>query len=250
MMGGDEPVSRVIGPRRALPGTRAVVGALLVTVAAVGTFALATGGDDGPSTRYAVATHDLAPGDVIGPEDVALVAIDLPPAQAGSAFTAVAGLEGSVMRGPLARDAILTRAGLERAADAPESRYREVSFAVPRARALDGDIVPGDLVDVVSSTDLDTLVLTERATVIAVSDAEDGALVDGADVVLTLALPDAAEAVAVAHGGARGELSVLRATRVDDHLPARYRPGATTDGHADGVSDAPATATPASGKGA
>ncbi len=221
------PVSRVIRPRRSLPGTRAVVGGLLVSLAALGTFVVATGGSDEPAQRYAVATHDLAPGELIGPGDLALVAIDLPPAQAAAAFTSVAGLEGSVVRGPVAGEAILTQSSIERpGAGADLGRYREVSFAVPRARALDGAITVGDRVDVIASTDADALVLTEQATVIAVSDAGDGAFADGAEVVLTLALPDPAEAVAVAHGGAQGELTVLRANRVEDSLPGRYRPGA------------------------
>jgi hypothetical protein len=207
-----------------------VVGALLVTVAAVGSFALATGGDHAPSTSFAVASHDLAPGDVVGADDLALVPVDLPAAQAATAFPSVVGLDGAVVRGPVSRGAILTRATLEQAPSSglEVTRYREVSFAVPGARALDGAIAAGDVVDVLSSTDLDTLVLAERATVIAVSENDDGALVDGRDVVLTLALPDAAVAVAVAHGGARGELSVLRSTRAEDHLPVRYRPGAAT----------------------
>jgi Flp pilus assembly protein CpaB len=225
-----------------------VVGGLLVSLAALGSFAVATGGREEPAQRYVVTTRDLAPGDLIGPGDVTLVAIDLPAAQAAAAFTTDAGLEGSVVRGPVAGDAILSRASLERpAAGTDLSRFREVSLAVPRARALDGAIAPGDVVDVVASTDLDTLVLTERATVIAVSDGGDGAFAEGADVILTLALPDPAEAIAVAHGGARGELTVLRSNRVEDSLPGRYRPGAPTAGAppvGPPAGGAPATATP------
>jgi hypothetical protein len=222
------------------------VGGLLVTLAALGTFVVATGGSDEPATRYAVAARDLAPGELIGPGDVALVAIDLPAAQAASAFTSVSGLEGAVTRGPVAGDALLTRASIERpAAAAGPGRYREVSFSLPRARALDGAIVAGDLLDVVSSTDADTVVIAERATVIAVSDGGDGAFADGADVIITLALPDPAEAIAVAHGGASGDLTVLRSNRAADALPGRYRPGAPpTPGPAAPAPPAGPAATP------
>ena len=57
--GGRRPARG--GVRRALPGGRAVAGGLLVAVAAVGAFAVASG-DDRPSTTYLVAAAAVPAG--------------------------------------------------------------------------------------------------------------------------------------------------------------------------------------------
>lgn len=234
-------VTRVIRPPRHLPGTRAVLGGLLVTVAAVATFVVATGGETGPHDRYVVAKHVLSPGTVIGPDDLAVVALDLPPAQGAVAFTDIDELRGAVARGTIGPDELIDRTDVALPAVLGEAppRYREVSFAVPRARALDGAFSVGDRVDVVASSKTETTVVTAGATVIAVSGGRNDSLTGNGDLVITLAVGDGRAAIAVAHGGANGELSVLRATRADNELPASYKPASTT-------SLAPATTAPAS----
>lgn len=201
-----------------------MLGALLITGAAVAAYATAAGGEDAPRVRYAVAAHELAPGALLSADDVTLVAIDLPVEQAASAFLDPAALEGAVSRGPIAAGAIVTTADvspLSGVADQPTTS-RDVSFSVPRARALLGALEPGDRVDVVSSVDDVTEVLVQRALVIATSAEADRSLVVSDDLVITLALPTGAEALAVAHGAAAGELTVLRSTRATDALPSRF----------------------------
>jgi hypothetical protein len=75
---------------------------------------------------------------------------------------------------------------------------------------------------VVSADDHSTVVLVQHALVLDASGTDADALVVSDDVVITLALPSAADALAVAHGGAHGELTVIRSTRAEDDLPERY----------------------------
>lgn len=245
---------RRIRTHRELPSGRAVVGALLVSLAAVATYLVARGSDRAPSSTFVVATRELAPGDVLEPSDLAVVALDLPPAVAAAAFEQPHELHAAVTRGPVAAGSLLTTAvvaidaraahaghdavgsdalGRDAAGDepggagAPAERYREVSFAVPSARALMGDLEPGDRVDVVSTFDARTTVVVQRAVVLAASAGGDDAMVMSDEVVVTLALDDAADALAVAHGAAVGELTVLRSTRAGDELPEAV--GATVE---------------------
>lgn len=217
--------SRHIRTRRELPSRRAALGALLVTAAAVTTFAVATGGDAAPSTRYVVASRALAPGAVLQPADVALVAMELPVAQASGALTDPDELAGAVLRGPVEAGGLLTAAVVEPSPVAEDDdliRFREVSFAVPRARALLGGLTTGDRVDVLVSSEEATTVLVQHALVLDASNGQADALLTGDEVVITLALGDGDEALAVAHGAATGELTVLRSTRATDDLPSRF----------------------------
>lgn len=220
------PAGRRIRTRRELPSRRAALGALLVTASAAAAFAVANAGDGAPSTRYVVTSRALPPGSVLGPADVRLVALDLPADQAASALTDAAVLDGAVLRGPVAAGALLTDAVLQPAGAGAELRtYREVSFAVPRARALLGDLAPGDRVDVVATVEDRSAVLVQRALVIDADGSSDD-LLAGDDVVITLALTDGTDALAVVHGAAAGSLTVLRSTRATDELPAAF-PAAT-----------------------
>lgn len=57
-----------------------------MAVAAVGVFAAYTQAKAAPATSYIVATRDISPGERLERQDVALVAIELPPEQRGRAF--------------------------------------------------------------------------------------------------------------------------------------------------------------------
>ena len=236
----------MITTRRGLPTGRSVLGGLLVALAALGTYVAATSGGDAPTTRYAVATHDLAPGTTLGPADVRLVALELPTEQATGTFSDTRSLLGGALRGPVQSGSLLTDALVERqrsgfagadgagdAGDAPSdgsgdgsgvgsAPYREVSVALPAARALDGSLRPGDRVDVVATDGDASFVLVDRALVVASSGADRGSALGGGDVRVTLALPDATAAMAVAHGATAAELTLVRSTRAVDLLPDSY----------------------------
>ena len=80
---------RTLTRRRSLPGGRAVVGGLLVTASAVGLFAASGAASDGPRAAYVVATHDIGAGQRFGPDDLALVRLDLPTRQRSRSYTSI-----------------------------------------------------------------------------------------------------------------------------------------------------------------
>ena len=65
-------VQRTILRRRTLPDGRAVAGGLLVTIAAVGAFALAEQEPADPRRDVVIATRDIEPGERLESADLAL----------------------------------------------------------------------------------------------------------------------------------------------------------------------------------
>ena len=94
---GVRAAGRVISSRRALPSGRALVGALLITVATIGAFAVATSTEDGPATDYLVMTRDLRAGDSITEADVRFEPMTLSEELAGRTLNSTAGLEGATI---------------------------------------------------------------------------------------------------------------------------------------------------------
>jgi flagella basal body P-ring formation protein FlgA len=77
-MAPEESPTRQVDRKIGLPSGRAVIGGLLMALAAVGTFVAyqAAAGDD--RVEVLVAARDLRVGDVVSTNDVRVVAADLP----------------------------------------------------------------------------------------------------------------------------------------------------------------------------
>ena len=213
---------RVVQPRRGLPNSRAVVGGLLVALAALGIFVAWHSAAGGPSTAYAVAGRDIRPGERLTAADVVLRAADLPGSVARAAYRDAAPLDGAVALGPISAGDLVERSQVvERdAGRAGTPPAHELSFPVPADRALDGRLRIGERVAVLatfgtgqgSSTD----VVTRNALVLAVDDAAGG--IEGDAVVLTLAVEATDEVVALAHATRAGEVTIVRATGTAEPL--------------------------------
>ncbi len=223
---GAAPPTRTIRRRGSLPGGRAVVGAFLVTVAAVGLFAAFATANAGPRTRYVVAARDVAVGSQLAREDLAVVALDLPPAQRSGAFTDVEVLVGATVLGPLRQHDLVQSSGVV-AVD--PARGEQVSFPIPAERALSGRILPGERIDVLvtygSGTDAYTMAVVRDAEVLDVED-EPGGIADGGTRVLTIGVPPTGDSLRVVHAVTAGEVTVVRTTGLDRGagLPEEYRP--------------------------
>lgn len=219
---------RLAGRRPALPNGRAVVGGLLVATAVVITFAAWSGVDDQPDGRFVVAARDLPVGETVDPEDVELVAVDLPGRLAGRAFDDVAPVLGQRTVAPLTEGELVQRSAIVVPEDGAGGR--QISFAIDVADALAGTLEEGEAVDLLvtygSGGDSRTEVVAAGATVAALP-ADDADDVGGQTVVL-LSLPEGADVLALTNAIRQGSLTIVRSVGAPLDVGERFEPDAST----------------------
>ena len=224
---------RSLRRRRPLPGGRAVVGGLLVAASAVGLFAAYAQASARHKTSYVVARHPVAPGARLSPPDLALSAMDLPREVRSRAFRRVADVAGSTLVAPLESGELVQASAV--VATRPGGAPRVLSFPIERTRL--GPLRAGERADVLATfgtgADAFTTVVLSQALVVEV-DRSKSALGDTGAVVLTVAVDDPADEVALAHAVQVGKLTVVAATGAPplSGPPPTYRtgPAAAPDG--------------------
>ena len=220
-----EPTTRVVRARRSLPNGRAVVGAFLVTSAAVGAFLLSGSTATGPSTDYLVVTTDVAAGATLTADDVVAERLDLGTVS-DAAVVGTAAIDGAVALRDLRAGELLVHDDLLTGADTGEATIaaiHELTIPVPLDRSP-AALFPGDRVTVLATgratDDLQTEVAAEDVPVLGFDTGVDriGGSSQG---VLTLAVDDPAVVLTLAHAAQHGDLTVVRTTRaLDDVYPA------------------------------
>lgn len=204
---GGRQVARPAG----VPGGRAVLGGVLVALAGVGTFVAWSRAAAEPHQAYAVAGEDLRPGDPLTAEVVRFVPIDLPGEVAAVAFRDGAGLEGRVTVAPIGAGELIQAGSLsDQGSGEPAA---EVSLALPRERAVDGRLRPGDLVDVYASGEDGTTVVAPGLRIVDVR-APGGAFADGEELTVTLAVAELRDRTAVVGAASAGTVTLVRTTHV------------------------------------
>ena len=206
---GEVPAPRVVPAGPAIPRGRALLGGALVALAFVGTFLAWRQAAAAPGRPYAVAARALRPGDPVGPGDVRFRRMDLPAGVARAAFPDPASLEGRVAVAPVAGGSLLQASALSDQAKGPP--FAEVSLRLDRARAVDGRLRPGDLVDVYGSGDGGTDLVAGGIRVIAVSD-DGGSFAAGDQVTVTLALAEPGVQRAVVEADQGAAVTLVRTT--------------------------------------
>ena len=234
-----EAPARTITRRRELPRRRAIFGGFLVALSAVGVFAAYRRAESPPPTSFVVVLGDVAPGHRLAASDLALVPMDLPPAQAATAYQDEGSLVGAVASGALTADSIVTRADVRTSPGYVAAA--EFSFALDASHALGGSVQAGEFVDVVatygSGNDAFTMTVVRDAQVISHGQGDSLAGSGTMDVRLGLAGTD--EALALAHAVTQAEMFLVRSP--DGDLSDRvYRP----DGRAGLPATDTATASP------
>jgi Flp pilus assembly protein CpaB len=213
----------VIRPRRGLPSGRAVVGALLITAAALGTLLAYQGASTTPTTTYVVAAADLDPGERVSLDALRDEAIDLPESTRAGAFTDPSLLDGAVALAPIragelvqASAVVLPGAG----EDAASPGAREFSFAVDRTRALNGTLNRGERVDLLatygSGETARTHVIVRDALVVEIDNDSDDTIGAAATITMSLALPTSDDVLEAAHATQVGAITVVRTTKAAD----------------------------------
>ncbi len=236
----DAPPRRVVTRAPGVPGSRAVVGGLLVALAGVGTFVSWQRASGSPEHAYAVADRSLQPGDPVTADAVRFERIDLPSDVARASFVTPAELEGRVLVAPVGEGELLQHGSLSDQGQPDPAA--EVSVALARDLAVDGRLRSGDTVDVYATHDDDTSVVAEGVRVISVTEG-GGSFADGSELTVTLALAAAEQRVPVIHAARAGQITLVRTTHVPRSAPATGSDpppdtaatgGATSDGTDDG----------------
>ncbi len=198
--------------RRGFPGCRGVVGGLLVAAAAVGLFSASNRAGNGSRQSYVVASRALTPGARIEVADLAEHDLDLSPAVASRSFSDGDALIGATVLAPLAPGELVQASAVVARRSGPASR--ELSFTVEPGR-VNPDLRDGERVDLLATygtaADGFTAVVVRQALLVSLSESR-GSLGDGSPTVVTVAMDEAADTVALAHAVQVGKVTVVRAT--------------------------------------
>lgn len=231
--------------RRGLPTGRAVVGALLVSVAAIGLFVAYRQAVGEPDTSFVVLAERVEAGQRVTAADVQMENIELPDSVTATVFGDPSAVIGAVAIVPLRAGEMLQRSDVLLLAPGEEPDdppWRELSFSIAAARAVDGQIRPGETIDLVATysvqSETDTVVVFRDAPVLRITEASDGLLSSTGGVTITVALADPSTVLAAVNAvDDAEELTVVRATKVaDQELPDSFRfDGVATTAPADGV---------------
>lgn len=196
--------------RHRLPSNRAVVGGILITVAAGGVLIAHREASVPPSTRYVVLTGDVAAGETIGADDLGTIALEIPGDLQVVAGDQVERLVGRTARVGLSELDLLRPDDLLDAGRFTDPATVEIAIALSPARALAGSVAVGSVVDVLSTDPAGTGTSTVTSSALITGlDAPDSAGI-GSDgvVVVRLAVADSTAAEVVTDAAVRTDVTL------------------------------------------
>lgn len=194
-----------------LPTGRAIVGGLLVALSVFGVIALRRSADAPSSRTWLIACHAVAPARrAIGADDLALAAMDLHDLTQSAAFDDPADVIGQIAVNGLGEGELVQRGSIARTAAAPGDE-RRVGLSLDPADALNGALVAGDRVDVVSvpSGEGAAEVIVHGAMVDSIGGESDDSLGSDRAVRLTLVVATEDEARLLVDAHRRGEITLI-----------------------------------------
>lgn len=192
-----------------------MVGALLVTVAGVGLFAGYTNATADNRINYLVARNDLTMGQRITRASLGYMPMELPALVRSRSFRDPGQLVGAIVVGPVTKGELIQSSDVLVRGGAPAGR--EVSFSIESARAVDGGLQRGEMVDVLVTygTGNDAYTLTVARGVRVLNRRQPGGtLGDGRDEVITVSVPTSAEALALTNAVTAGAVTLVRTAGV------------------------------------
>lgn len=210
----DVPPQRTARTASRRPTRRAVVGGLLVALAALIAWIAVDAGDRRPGRSIVIATRAIAPGESIDASAVTVRTMSIDASLADHDFSSTSQLVDAVALGPIAEgDAILRSAVLPNPSG---ERLRQFSFPVDRDRALNGELRSGERIDVMatfgSGTDSTTTVIARDALVLRIADQKSGTLGATGRSILTIGLASADQVLDAVHAAQVADLTVVRST--------------------------------------
>ena len=209
--------------RVGLPSSRAVIGGLLMALAAVGTFLAYAGATADDSIDVLIATRDLRAGQTLTAADVELVPVELP-GQVRGLFGAIDAAVGRQVVAPVDAGEFLQASATVAPTEGDESL--EIAIALPGSRAV-GRLTAGERVDIFSTWGGSvTELIAVDARVLEINGGAGQLLAGGEQVVVRLALADFDQVEALVHAQAAGDITMIRSaigTEVQD-VGREYRP--------------------------
>lgn len=201
--------NRQIRPNRGVPSSRAVVGGLLMAVAAVGVLVALQKAETSPSDRVVVLVRDVAAGEVIRPQDVRLEAADLP-SGFDAAFESIDDVAGLVALAPMAQGDLVQDSAVSAVGRAG---LHEVAITLPREQVAIGRLKRGERIDAYVTADTTTRSVVRGAEVVQVATGDGGRSLTAERVVsLVVGLPSAEDVAALVHALRTGDVTVVRST--------------------------------------
>lgn len=227
------PVRRAITHRPGLPGGRAVLGGLLMAIAAVGVFVAYRGSEGGAGDTVVIAAHDLRPGQQIEADDLRLVAVDLPADTLAAAFSEVDAIIGRVLLGPVAEGELVQRGAVT---SDDGSAANEIALTLPRAQIAVGRLKQGERVDVYVTYDDRTTSVVRGVEVVQIGADGERSVTSSRDVEVVVAVDSSEAVAALVHALRTGAVTVVRSTfaseRADESLV--FQPSAGSSQSASG----------------
>jgi Flp pilus assembly protein CpaB len=201
---------------RGLPGGRAVVGGVLIAIAAIGVFLAYDQAGRRPTEPVVVAARGIRVGEVLGPDDLRTADADLPGSVASASFGSVEALTGRVALGPIGEGEIVQAASVTDQASTPG--LHEVALSLPRPQIAVGRLKPGERVDVFVTYDARTASVVRGAEVVEIDAGDSGSLTSERGITLVVAVPSGDAVAAVVHALRTGDVTVVRSTFTDANV--------------------------------
>ncbi len=201
--------SRAIRRRPGLPGSRAVVGGLLMAVAALGVYAAYTGATEGPSDPVVIARRAIRIGEVIEADDLRVADATLPAGATGH-FEEIEALVGRVALGPIGSGELVQAGAVT--ADRATTAGHEISLTLPREQVAVGRLKQGERVDVFVTVDDRTSSVVRGARVVQLDTGGDGSLTSEREVSIVVGTESGEAVAALVHALRTGDVTVVRST--------------------------------------
>jgi Flp pilus assembly protein CpaB len=204
-------VERTIERQRSLPGGRAVLGGLLMAVAAIGVYVAVQQASSDHAAPVVVAARPIHVGDVVEPDDVELVDLDLPADQDRATFADLEGVVGHVALGPIGEGEVVQASVVTD----EEQRGRprdEIALRLPRGQVAVGRLKEGERVDVFVTYDDRTTSVVRGVEVVRLSLDEDDSLTSDREIELVVSVTSGEAVAALVHALRTGDVTVVRST--------------------------------------
>lgn len=203
------PPPRIIQRRPGLPRTRAVVGGLLMALAAIGVFLAYADASRGPSDPIVITRHAIRVGEVLEATDLRVVTGELPAAADGS-FDDIATVVGRVALGPIEEGEVVQAGSVTD--DRSSAPVHEVALTLPRDQVAVGRLKQGERVDVFVTRDDRTRSVVRGVQVVQIATSGDGSLTSDREISIVVAAPSGEAAAALVHALRTGDVTVVRST--------------------------------------